>query len=266
MNIYSIVAFILAGCVLAYGVSSADGAAYFLNSHAIFIVVGGTIAAASISFQMDRVLLLFRIFFRGVIRGRKQNYSALIEELMILAQERRTGSVDFEKRVQESQDPFLKEAFTVLLDEVLGPQALLRVLRMRVNTIFQEHVEDMLRFRTIGKYPPAFGLMGTTLSMISLLQKLGQPGGQKLIGPSMALGLVATFYGLALANLVFNPISENLHDRAKEIRLKNQIIVEGISLIMKNVNPLELAEELNSYVLAGQRIDWKIAQKAKKAA
>jgi chemotaxis protein MotA len=121
-------------------------------------------------------------------------------------------------------------------------------------------MEEVTKFKTIGKYPPAFGLMGTTLSMITLLQRLGEPGGQKLIGPAMALGLVATFYGLALSNLVFGPMAESLADNARETKLKNTIIVEGVRLIMAKTNPIVLAEELNSFLMPSERIDWKTLQ------
>ena len=266
MNLFSVVAFILAGGVLVFGIFTSDNVHVFLNSHAFLIVIGGTLAAASISFQIDRLFLLFKTFFQRVIRGHKEDYVKLIQELMVLAEARRTQSPEFERLVEKTSDPFLKEAMGALLDDVLDHETLIRVLKMRVSTNYQRQEEEMFKFRTVGKYPPAFGLMGTTLSMITLLEKLGQPGGQKMIGPSMAIGLVATFYGLALANLIFNPISENLHDGAKQARVKNYIIIEGIRLIMQNTNPVVLAEELNSFLLPEERIDWKSATGFKKAA
>ena len=56
----------------------------------------------------------------------------------------------------------------------------------------------------------ALGLLATTLGMIAVLQKIGQPDSQKLIGPAMSVGLIGTLYGISLANLVFMPIAENL--------------------------------------------------------
>jgi chemotaxis protein MotA len=257
MNLMSLVAFILAGAVLVFGISTAGDWHFFLDPHAVFIVIGGSMAAGSIAFQVDRILLLFKVFVRRVLRGRRENYARLIRELMILAEAYRTNAASFDKLVKDSEDFFLKEAIQAMLDDVLQGEELIRVLRTRVATVYARHTEDVIKLKAIGKYPPAFGLMGTTLSMITLLQKLGEPGGQKLIGPAMALGLVATFFGLALANLVFQPIAENLHDSAREARLKNIIIVEGVRLIAQKTNPIVLAEELNSYLLPSERIDWK---------
>jgi chemotaxis protein MotA len=252
-------ALVLAAVVLAFGTLTAGNPRMFLDFHAWMIVVGGSVAASSICFQVDRIFLLFKVFVRRVIQGRKENYVLLIEELMALSEAYRTSSPGLQKLIDESKDPFLKDAMTALLDEVITGEDLIRLVRTRMETVYHRQNEDAIKFRTVGKFPPAFGLMGTTLSMITLLQNLGQPGGQKLIGPAMSIGLVATFLGLAFANLIFIPVSENLADGAKENRLKNLIIVEGLRLIQARTNPVVLAEELNSFLLPSERVDWKKA-------
>ena len=93
--------------------------------------------------------------------------------------------------------------------------------------------------------------------MIVLLSNLGGADAAKTIGPAMAICLITTLYGVAVANLVIIPIAENLTANSKEIRLKNTIITEGIRLIMENKNTVLLAEELNSFLLPKDRINWK---------
>lgn len=109
-------------------------------------------------------------------------------------------------------------------------------------------------FKTIGKYPPAFGLLATTLGMISLLTKIGQPGAEKMIGPAMAIGLVGTLYGIALANLVFLPISEALMEKTEEEITIRKMIIEGSVLLKQRVNPVYMRENLNSFLLPGERV------------
>ncbi|OFZ18443.1 MAG: hypothetical protein A2X94_00420 [Bdellovibrionales bacterium GWB1_55_8] len=267
MNPLSIVALILAGTVFIVGtLSSTNNPMMFIDGHAILIVVGGSVAAASIAFQIDRLFLLMKVFFGRVIRGRKLNYASVIQELMQIAEAYRTNSPALKDLLAKTTDPFIREAMGAVLEEVMDKKGIIKILRARVATMYHRHLDDSIKFKIVGKYPPAFGLMGTTLGMIGLLQKIGQEGGQKLIGPAMSLALVATFYGIALANLVFNPISENLQDSAKETKLKNTIIVEGVALIMDRVNPIVLAEELNSFLLPSERIDWKSLVKHRPAA
>src|SRR5947199_10423423 len=102
--------------------------------------------------------------------------------------------------------------------------------------------------RAIGRFPPAFGLLATTLGMIGLLQKIGQPDSQKLIGPAMSIGLIGTLYGIALANLVFIPIAENLTERTVEEITLRKMIVEGACMLRAQVNPITMREGLNSFL------------------
>jgi chemotaxis protein MotA len=95
--------------------------------------------------------------------------------------------------------------------------------------------------------------------MISVLLKIGQPDSQKLIGPAMSVGLIGTLYGIALANLIFIPIAENLTERTKEEVTLRKIIVEGACMLKSQVNPLTLREGLNSYLAPGERVVRKAA-------
>jgi chemotaxis protein MotA len=109
-------------------------------------------------------------------------------------------------------------------------------------------------FRTIGRFPPAFGLLATTLGMIALLQQIGQPGSQKLIGPAMSIGLIGTLYGIALANFVFLPIAENLTERTEEEMALRRMIVEGALMLKSQVNPITMRETMNSFLLPKERV------------
>jgi chemotaxis protein MotA len=103
-------------------------------------------------------------------------------------------------------------------------------------------------------FPPAFGLLGTTLGMIALLQNIGSPDSFKLIGPAMAIGLVATLYGIAVANLVFIPMGENLSKLNKEDQVSRKIVLTGVKLLRAKEHPVIVEEFLKSYLLPSERL------------
>lgn len=142
MNIQSVVASLLAIIVLIAVVLTSGDPKKFLDLHAILIVVGGTTAAGAVSFQIDRIVLMFRIFFRQVIQRQKEDYVALISELMVIAEAYRTQPGRVDALVQKSNDPFLREAMTALLEEALDQERLVKVLQARADTIFQRQTED----------------------------------------------------------------------------------------------------------------------------
>ncbi|CAM6055135.1 unnamed protein product [Sphagnum tenellum] len=149
---------------------------------------------------------------------------------------------------------FLKEAAALIAAGILNEAEIRATLDQRLKTVEIKLMHEANMFRTIGRFPPAFGLLATTLGMISLLQKIGQPDSQKLIGPAMSIGLIGTLYGIALANLVLIPIAENLTERTNEEMMLRKMIVEGILLLKSQVNPITLRERLNSYLLPKYRV------------
>ena len=230
-----------------------------LDLHAATIVIGGTLACVGVAYSLPRAFSMLMIFFKGLFKTTvpKDINKKIILELMQIAEAYRTNSPNLEKIIQDIKDPFLKEAMQSLVDEVLEPKKLTRVLHSRVNTMYERYLDDAKMFAACGKYPPAMGLMGAVTGMILLLGSLGEPGAEKHVGPHMSVALVATLYGIALANLFIIPIGEHLQEIAKKLKLKNTIIVEGIKFIQQKQNPVILAEELNSYLLPSERLDWK---------
>jgi chemotaxis protein MotA len=142
---------------------------------------------------------------------------------------------------------------------VLSEKEIRVALEQRLRTIESRYMHEANMFRVIGRFPPAFGLLATTLGMIALLAKIGQPDSQKLIGPAMSIGLIGTLYGIALANLVFIPIAENLTERTQEEVALRRMIVEGAVMIKSQVNPIALRESLNSFLLPKDRVVRKAA-------
>ncbi|MCB0414812.1 MAG: MotA/TolQ/ExbB proton channel family protein [Bdellovibrionales bacterium] len=258
MNFLSIIAFVSAGVVFFLGVfTSTDNPMAFVDGHAALIVFGGTISVAAISFQIDRIYLMLKIFYFRVIAGKKVEYVPIIRELMTLAEAYRTQNPQIRQMVAKSNDPFLRECMTMLLDDFLPPTELEKIMKTRMNMMYQRHNADAKKFKALGKFPPAMGLMGAVLGMIALLQTIGKPGSEEKIGPAMAIALVATLYGIAFANLVVLPIAENLMEGTKEALTKNMIIAEGVKLISQKKNRIILAEELNSFLLPNERVNWK---------
>jgi len=257
MNIYSLGAFLFAIVVFFLGLRlSSDKLTIFLDYPSLFIVLGGTIAAVAISVQFDRVFMLFKVFFKRVIMGKKPNYKMIITDLMKISDDyRKTGSL--EQHINKADDAFLKEALTLVQDDILDDEELFNVLDERVNNMYYLYMEDSNRIKSIGKFPPAMGMMGTSMGMVVLLSNLGGADAMKMLGPAMSVCILTTLYGTVIANFLFLPVADNLVDSTREIFLKNQIIVAGVKLLKRKTNPVVVAEKLNSFLAPNERLDWK---------
>ena len=232
---------------------------FFLNFHGLVIVCGGTLAAAAISFPIPKLLTLFKVFFLRLVGRNRVDYHGTIEQMLELNKKLSLGLVGSHEAVAGIKNEFLKEAVSLVVDGVLSEREIRNVLDQRLVTIEHHYLHEANMFKIIGKYPPAFGLLATTLGMIALLQKIGSPGAEKLIGPAMAIGLVGTLYGIGLANLVFLPISEALVEKTEEEITLRRMIIEGSVLLKQRVNPVYMRENLNSFLLPSERVRRKAA-------
>jgi chemotaxis protein MotA len=236
-----------------------DNLSYFLDFHGVLIVCGGTAAAASISFPLSDVFSLARVFALRLVGANRIDYSGTISQLLELSKRAGSSQTAISESIASLKHPFLKEAVTLLSTGVLTEFELRSTLEQRLRTTEMRYLHEANMFRTIGRFPPAFGLLATTLGMIGLLQKLGAPDSQKLIGPAMSVGLIGTLYGIGLSNLLFIPMAENLTKRTEEEVTLRRIIIEGVVLLKTQVNPLTLRESLNSFLLPKERVVRKAA-------
>lgn len=238
---------------------TADNLSFFLDMHGILIVCGGTMAAASISFRVWDVLMLLKVFLLRVVGRSKPRFQDVIAQLLELNKKASAGVTAINELVPSIKHEFLREAVALVGAGVMTEAEIRSALERRLKTIEARFMHEANMFRTIGRFPPAFGLLATTLGMIALLQKIGQPDSQKLIGPAMSIGLIGTLYGIALANLLFIPIAENLTERTQEEMALRRLIVEGAVLLKAQVNPVTMRENLNSFLLPKDRLVRKAA-------
>lgn len=255
MNISSLFGVLLGLSVITASLlESGMDLSFFLNFHGIIIVCGGTLAAASIGFPIPKLLALTKIFFLRVLGRNRVNFQETIEQLIDTGKRMSSGNATPAELASGIRHEFLREAITLVAGGILTEREIREVLEQRVKTMEQRYLYEANMFRSIGKFPPAFGLLATTLGMIALLQQLGKPGAEKLIGPAMSIGLVGTLYGIALANFVFLPIAENLTHRTEEEMDLRRMIVEGAILLKRQSNPVSLRESLNSFVAPQERV------------
>jgi len=226
-----------------------------LSPASILIVVGGTASATIMCFPIGQTLTLFRVFVRRMLGINKQNYQEIIDEVVMLAQASRRSSKAFEAAIKDVSHPFIRDTANVKfwVEGEVSLEELRTLLETRAETHFTRYMDDAKSFKTIAKFPPAFGLLGTVIGLIALLQGLGAANAKENIGPAMALALATTLWGLVLANCLFIPIGENLQKQTEEDLVARRMIVEGMMLIASNKPPKYVEEMLKSFLLPAQR-------------
>lgn len=224
----------------------------FLNLHGIAMVVGGTISVSIIIFSFRSQLNLLQVLLRTIKGDIQKENQELIQVLGELSEkkykgEKLTGDERFKK-------PFFQEALTLLNDETLSFEDLEVVLKKRLDVQHELYRKENNSFKLLGKFPPAFGLIGATMGMIALLQGLGGQDSFTKLGPAMSVALTATFWGLFLTNFILLPIGENLVQASDSDLRQRRMIMDGVLLIRQKKHPIVVKEFLQSYLVPGERL------------
>ena len=257
MNLSSVFAILAGISVTGVGLYlSSDNVSLFFDGTSVFVVLGGTIAAAALSVQTPRLINLFKLFMKQTLKGRVVNFNDVIKELIEMSAYFSNRS-DLASKVGKIKDDFLRSSVELYLDDLVENERYIELINNRKKNMTKSLMMDVVRYKKIGKYPPAFGMMGTTMGMVVLLSELGGKDAMKTMGPAMAICLITTLYGVILANVVIVPIGENIEHAVADIDLKNKIVVEGINLLLQQTPPAIIAEELNSYLDIKDHFDWK---------
>jgi len=256
MNISSLFGVILGASIIVAAIKETGmDPKFFLNFHGVVIVCGGTIVTASIMFPLSKVASLFKVFFLRVLGSHRTDYQSAIEQILELNKKASIGGVTaLNDMLPAIRNEFLREAISLVAGGVMNEKEIREALEQRIKTAESRYMYEANMFRSIGRFPPAFGLLATTLGMIALLQQLGKPGAEAMIGPAMSIGLVGTLYGISLANFVFLPIAENLTLRTEEEVALRRMILEGAVMLRAQTNPISMRESLNSFVLPKDRV------------
>lgn len=225
----------------------------FFNVHSIGIVLGGTFATALVCFSFAQLKDIFFVLLRQFTGVRNRERVEVVKEIFRLSTMIKNGE-NLEAEISAIKIPFLKEGLELYLDGSLSKDEMVEVLEKRIEIQNSRYRREGTTFKVIGKFPPAFGLIGATLGMIGLLQGLGAPNAFEQLGPSMSIALTSTFWGLVLANVILLPLGENLYLAAEEDLIIREIVLDGVLLLREKKHPLLVKENLNSYLPLLERL------------
>lgn len=128
------------------------------------------------------------------------------------------------------------------------------ILNERIHSFLGRQKKVANAIKGLAKYPPAFGLMGTVLGLVNVMTGVSMGSDSKTTALKMAIALIATMYGLLLANLFINPAGELIQKYANDDESLAQISIEAVLLELNQSSLLEAQEYLNSFAPTESRL------------
>lgn len=216
----------------------------YINGPSIFVVLGGTLGCIIASYPMEDLKKLVTLV--KIAMGKNDvDLNEQIDEIIDMANiARKNGLLALEDKVNTMEDPFLKKGVMLILDGT-DPELVKNVLETEVYFMDERHSKYIGIFEKGSAAAPAFGMVGTLIGLINMLQQLNDPS---TLGPAMAVALITTFYGVLLANLIFNPISSQLSIKNQLEQIQKDIVIEGILSIQDGENPRVIKDKLMAFI------------------
>lgn len=244
MDVTSLLGLTLGAALLVGSIVINGPLSLFWDGPSVLIVFGGTLGAIMINYPFKDLVKIGSLL-RIIFTNEEHKPQEVIKILVSFAEvSRREGLLALEERAQEVDEPFLQKGIQLVVDGT-DPELVRSILEIELSYLEDRHVSGQEMFEQMGAYAPAFGMLGTIIGLIAMLQELDSPDS---IGTGMATALITTFYGSILANLVFLPMAGKLRVKSAQELLIKEIMIEGILSIRAGENPRIVEEKLNAFL------------------
>jgi chemotaxis protein MotA len=254
MDIATLIGVIAGFTLIIASILMGGGATAFIDIPSFMITVGGMVSATLINFPMNTVLLTGGVI-KNTILYQIPSPDEIIEQIVrFIRVAHKDGLLALEDKLDSIDYFFFKKGVRLAIDGVPS-DVIADILNKELMISIERHKVGHKILMTMGKYAPAFGMIGTLIGLIQMLRSLNDPS---QIGAGMAVALITTFYGALLANLVFVPMAGKLKERTEEEKLLRMLIIEGISAMLSDeshriveerllifLNPVDRAQFLN---------------------
>ncbi len=205
----------------------------YLNVHSMILVGGGTLAILFFTSPINAL--------RNLVRETKNLFSKPLhfdqvrKDLLSIANGKLTATKSSDELVAYAQD---------LWEQGISPDLFVVLISQKRKEIEQRAVDAIQCLKNLAKYPPALGMAGTVMGIVTLFQSLD--GGKDKIGPALAVAMTATFFGLMIANAIVMPLSDRLQVRQISDGNYLQNIYQVLLLINQDESSHLIEEEVTS--------------------
>ena len=257
MSINTFLAFIL--CISLFIGSiiiSTDNYWIFVSASSFVMVIGGTLAATFLGQEARYVLL--------ALRGIMSTFSVQRIGRSILNQEvgrvirwgylsQQQGIKALDQEMQKVQaDPFLSFGLELVLSGYKAPEVRDNLLSV-ANSTFERNMVPANICKSMASTAPAFGMIGTLVGLIIMLD--GLEGDPSQLGKGLAVALNTTLYGVILARMICLPAANKMSQRHQIHRFRHELLLEGLALLADRKNPRFIQDRMNSFLDPAIRFD-----------
>lgn len=224
------------------------------NPAAFLIIIVGTIACLFNGFPLEQLKdfpTLAKLLFKQKELMLKTQLLPLFVELSQTA--RREGILALESRVDEIQDPFLRNGLSMVIDG-LDPDFVADVLDAEIENMEERHRRGAQIFTQAGTYAPTLGVLG---AVVGLIASLGNLNDMDQLGHSIAAAFVATLLGIFTGYVLWHPFANKLKIMSQKEKEIKKMMIEGILSLQAGDSPTAIESKLLVFIPLNDRMKLK---------
>ncbi len=246
--IMSLFGFISAAGLIAWAIVSGGGqSSIFVNIPSLAIVLGCTIAAVVISYDLRSFLSAMRSMFRcfGATNHSKKKLIEASDFFISIAPDVKANNlIGIREKAPKSllKDPLFQKGMD-LIESKLKALQIEEILKNMNEANSHFYTIDAGVLNKMGSYAPSFGVVGTIIGLMAMLDNMN--GDMTAMGKGLAIAFVTTFYGILLSQLLFRPTASALHMLEEGEYYRGGLLIEAFVSLSNKVSSIELKDRLS---------------------
>ena len=250
MDLNTIIGGILALLIVVVAMAVGPGGVMiFVHVPSMAIVLGGTIAVTMLAFPLAELKPVLKVMMVAAVRKQATPTEEIERVVQYANLARREGLLALENQLKEVEDPFFAKGIQLVIDG-FSADTVRDIMELETEWEGQRHETGRKIMDQMGAFAPAFGMIGTLVGLVQMLQDMSDP---TMIGLGMATALLTTLYGAMAANMLFIPLAGKLERVAAHNSLVRSLMVEGVVAIQSGEKPQLIKEKLKGFLAPRMR-------------
>ncbi len=218
----------------------------FLDLPSLAIVGGGLLASIMMTYRTSGIILLFKGLWESIFQlsYRPQSIAERSLEYVKIVRERGVSALESET---SNIDDVIEKEFLELTAAGYQKEDVINIIDDKIYYKLEQYDEKERIFDSLARFAPGFGMFGTVIGVVIMLDSMAKDPAQ--IGPALSVALITTFYGILASYLLFAPLSEKMGRTRLQAESYYSVLREGIRLTFEKRNDIYAKDALNAFLL-----------------
>jgi chemotaxis protein MotA len=223
----------------------------FFSVEGLVIVVGGVMGVAFMSFEgpdVRKALSIIAAMFKKPNGASPDNLHHDMKEIIAWAyvvKEKGMRRLESSLAKRGITDPFVRYGLNMVVSDY-SPEDVRAMMETAADACLERDSIPVDVLQTMTSHAPAFGMIGTLVGMVAMLCSLNDNVAS--IGSALSVSFLSTLYGVVSARMIYMPAAAKLRQAVAKRRFRNQLIIEGMVMLVSDKSPMYIKDRLNSFL------------------